>query len=138
MAKRATRKRAVKNNLARTPPYEQYPEWTTARFFGFIRSALRAASSRYPPKYECLNKATRPYVGPDKRRKKERQCAICLGWFPTTQTEADHIVPAGSLRSWEDLVPFTQRLFCGVDGFRCLCKECHKKVTAEQKENKEC
>lgn len=131
--KKATKKR---QGVAKTPPYEAYPEWTQARFFGFLRSALRSASSRYPPKYECLNAASRPYVGPDKRRKKERQCAICEGWFPTTQTEADHIVPAGSLKSWDDLVPFTQRLFCGVEGFRCVCKPCHRKITAEQKESK--
>lgn len=133
--KKAVKKAATKR-ANKTPPFENYPEWSEARFFGFLRSALRSASSRYPPKYECLNNATRPYVGPDKRRKKERQCAICKGWFPTTQTSADHIIPAGSLRNWDDLVPFVQRLFCAVDGFQCLCNECHSKKTKEERENK--
>lgn len=123
----------ARKGKAKTPPFENYPEWSTARFFGFLRSALRSASSRYPPKYEALNKATRPYVGPDKRRKKERQCAECKGWFPTTQTQADHIVPAGKLSSWEDVVPFIQRLFCGVEGFQCLCSSCHLQKSLEER-----
>ena len=127
-----------KKGRAKTPPFENYPEWSEARFFGFLRSALRGASSRYPPKYECLNAATRPYVGPDKRRKKERQCAHCKGWFATTATSADHIIPAGSLQKWDDLVPFVQRLFCSVDGFQCLCSTCHSaKTSAERKQTKE-
>lgn len=131
----AKKKAAKKSSTRRatTPPYENYPAWSESRFFGFLRSALRSASARYPPKYECLNAATRPYVGPDKRRKKERQCAECKGWFATTQTQADHIVPAGSLKTWDDLVPFTQRLFCGVDGFQCLCSACHKTKTAAER-----
>lgn len=124
---------AAKKRLARTPPFQPYPDWSEAKFFGFLRSALRSASSRWPPKYECLNAASRPYVGPDKRRKKERLCAICKGWFSTTQTVADHIVPAGTLRTWEDLVPFVQRLFVGVDGFQCLCNECHATKTKEER-----
>lgn len=122
-----------KVSRARTPPYSEYPEWSEAKFWGFIRSSLRSASSRWPPKYQCLNLATRPYVGPDKRRKKERQCAACKDWFPTTQTQADHIIPAGKLSSWEDLVPFVQRMFVGVDGFQCLCTECHNRKTAEER-----
>jgi len=133
MARKKATKKAVKKGRARTPPFKNYPEWSEARFFGFLRSALRSASSKWPPKYQCLNNATRPYVGPDKRRKKERQCAHCKGWFATTQTQADHIVPVGSLKTWEDLVPFTQRLFCPIEGFQCLCTECHNKKTQEEK-----
>ena len=120
----------------RTPPFENYPEWSEAKFWGFIRSALRSASSRWPPKYQCLNAATRPYKGPDKRRKKERQCAHCKKWFATTQTQADHIVPAGKLSSWEDLVPFVQRMFVGVEGFQCLCSKCHTQKTKEERSGK--
>lgn len=126
----------ARKSKARTPPYEQYPEWSQAKFFGFLRSALRSASSRWPPKYQCLNAATRPYVGPDKRRKKERQCAHCKEWFATTQTQADHIIPAGSLSSWEDLVPFVQRMFVGIEGFQCLCSECHTVKTTKERNAK--
>lgn len=125
-----------KKNRNRTPPFEAYPEWSTARFYGFLRSSLRSASSRWPPKFQCLNDATRPYVGPDKRRKKERQCAICKGWFPTTQTAADHIVPCGQLSSWEDVVPFVQKLFVGPEGFQCLCTECHLQKTLKERDER--
>lgn len=134
MAKKKTAKKSKRKGVARTPPFAPYPEWTEAKFFGFLRSALRSASARYPPKYEALNLVTRPYVGPDKRRKKERQCAHCKQWFPTTQTQADHIIPAGSFSSWEELVPFAQRLFCGIDGFQCLCTQCHDIKTAKERE----
>jgi len=120
----------------KTEPFPPYPNWTTAKFFGFLRSALRSASNRWPPKYECLNRATRPYKGSDKRRKKERQCAICKKWWPTTQTSADHIVPCGSLQSFDDLVPWVTRCFVGVDGFQCLCDGCHAKKTQEERRNK--
>ena len=55
--------------------------WTKARYFSFIRSALRKAWSRYPVRFHVLAKAARPYKGTDKRRKKEFQCAICEEWF---------------------------------------------------------
>lgn len=129
-------KKAKGKGKARTPPYEVYPEWSEAKFWSFIRSALRSASSRWPPKYESLNAVTRPYVGPDKRRKKERQCAYCKGWFPTTGVQADHIVPAGKLSSWEDLVPFVQRMFVGIEGFQCLCTACHNVKTQEERKSK--
>lgn len=128
--------KVVKKSRAKTPPYSEYPEWSEAKFWGFVRSSLRSASSRWPPKYMCLNLATRPYVGPDKRRKKERQCAHCKEWFATTQTQADHIVPAGKLSSWEDLVPFVQRMFVGVEGFQCLCSVCHNRKTQEERNGK--
>lgn len=131
-AKKAGAKAPVKR-AGKTPPFGPYPEWTEARFFGFLRSALRSASARYPPKYEALNRATRPYVGPDKRRKKERLCAKCQNWFPTTQTQADHIVPAGRMSNWEEVVPFMQNLFCGVDGYQCLCEQCHLEKTKEER-----
>ena len=117
----------------KTPPCEAYPGWSEARFFSFIRSTIRSASSRWPPKYECLKAASRPYVGPDKRRKTERQCAHCKEWFPTTQTQADHIIPAGRLATWDDVVPFMQRAFVPVEGYQCLCTDCHSKKTAEER-----
>lgn len=134
--KKTATKKVAKKRVSKSPPFENYPEWTQPRFFSFLRSALRSASSRYPPKYECLNRATRPYVGPDRRRKKERQCAKCKDWFATTQTSADHIIPAGSLQNWDDLVPFVQRLFCSVDGFQCLCNTCHAEKTALERQQK--
>lgn len=122
----------------RTPPFKNYEAWSTSRFWSFIRSALRAAWSRYPPKYQVLDLASRPYVGPDKRQKKEFQCALCSKWHKRTNVEVDHIIPAGKLSCYADLPGFVERLFTSLDKLRVLCKPCHKDITAEEKKrNKE-
>lgn len=117
----------------KTPPSEMYPKWTRARYWSFIRSALRKAFTRYPPRFECLSAASRPYTGTDKRKKKEYQCAECKEWFVQKNVQVDHIEPCGSLRTYRDLAGFVKRLFCHVDGLRVLCIECHKKITQENK-----
>lgn len=117
----------------KTEPFKEYPAWTTSKFFSFLRSALRGKMSRWPPKIESKKSARRKYVGENKRQKFEYQCQICFGWFMDKETEMDHIVEAGSLTCFEDLPGFAERLFVGVEGWRCLCKPCHKIVTAEQR-----
>lgn len=78
-----------------------------------------------------------PYVGTDKRTKYLYTCAMCKGDFKGTETVVDHIVPCGSLKSFDDLPAFVERLFCEVDGLRVLCKTCHQEVTnAERIANK--
>lgn len=117
----------------KTPPCEVYPAWTEARFWAFVRSALRQAWTRWPPKYETLERVGRPYKGTDKRQKKEFQCAICNEWHKRKEVEVDHIEPAGRLRTYEDLPRFVARLFVGADKLRTLCKPCHQKVTIAQR-----
>lgn len=117
----------------KTPPFKHHKAWTTSRFWSFIRSALRRAWMRWPPKYEVMRLASRPYTGTDKRTKKEYQCKKCKEWFKTSQVEVDHVVPAGTLRDYDDLPKFVERLFVGVDKLRVLCKPCHKKITAKEK-----
>lgn len=125
--KKATKKVAVKKaSRNKTPPFDNYPAWSTARFWSFVRSALRSASNRYPPKYEVKNEAKRDYVGDNKRQKYEYLCAICNNYFPAKEVEVDHIVPAGKLGSYEDLPGFVERLFCSKEGLRVVCKPCHK------------
>lgn len=117
----------------RTPPYKELPDWSEAKFFGFIRSGLRAKFSRWPPKYEVLTLASRPYKGENKRQKKEYQCSECNLWWVKTSVEVDHIVPCGSLRTFDDLPSFVARMFVGVDKLRVVCKDCHKAITAKGK-----
>jgi 5-methylcytosine-specific restriction endonuclease McrA len=117
----------------RTPPFDKYPVWSQAKFWGFIRSVLRAASNKYPPKYEAKKNARRKYEGDDKRVKWEYQCYKCRDWFKDKQTQIDHIIPVGSLRCYDDLSGFVARMFCGVDGFGVICKECHKKKTNQER-----
>lgn len=121
--KRVVKKAAT--SRARTPPLAQYPAWTEAKYWSFLRSALRSAASKWPPKWEVLKKAKRPYVGPDKRTKWEYLCNTCQQWKKQKEISVDHTVPAGSLGKYEDVVGFIQRLFVGEDGLQVLCSVCH-------------
>lgn len=109
--------------------------WTHARMMSFIRSNLRKASMKWPPIQAAKREARRAYVGPNKRQKWEYQCAMCQQWCKGSDTQVDHVEPAGSLKSFEDLPGFVQRLFCETDGLQVLCTKCHKghKTDVERK-----
>ena len=64
-----TKRKGVK----RTPPFSEYPEWSEAKFWGFIRSALRSKMSRWPPKIEAKDESRRKYIGENKKQKCEYQ-----------------------------------------------------------------
>ena len=63
-------------------------------------------------------------------------CAECGNSVPAKQTNIDHISPVVQIEeeqknmSW-DL--YMDRLFCGVDNLQCLCLECHKAKSAEER-----
>ncbi len=112
-------------------------EWTEARYFGFIRSSLRQASRRYPPiARQALDAAKRKSESENKRLKWEYQCCVCGEWFPRKQVQVDHIIPCGSLRCWDDLTGFTQRLFTEPDNLRITCKACHQQITNDARKRK--
>ena len=123
----------------KTEPFAKYPEWTQAKFWSFVRSALRSAWSRYPPKYNVLANAKRNYKGPNKQQKYEFQCAECKEWFKAKEVSVDHITPAGTLRTYEDLPSLVEKLFVSEAELQVLCtKGCHaKKTLAERRMNKE-
>jgi hypothetical protein len=73
-----------------------------------------------------MKNARRKYNGPNKRRKWEYICSECAKWKPAKEIEVDHIVPCGTLKTFEDLSGFAERLFCESDGLRVLCKACHE------------
>ena len=103
--------------------------WTEAKFWGWLRSGLRRMSIRWAPRSQVLLAARRPNESDNAKLKWEYQCHQCSGWFPRKEVEADHIIPAGTLKCLEDLPGFVDRLFCEVDGFEVKCKECHHKKT---------
>lgn len=115
----------------KTPPFDKYPTWTTARFWSFIRSALRKAWTRWPPKFEAMQQARRTVTG--QRHRYEYQCAACEQWYKAKEVEVDHKVSAGSLNSYEDIAGFTERLFVSADELDILCKPCHKEKTLEER-----
>lgn len=119
----------------KTPPYANYPAWTEARFWAFIRSGLRSMWSKWPPKFMVLKAARRDYKGSNKRLKYEFQCAHCSDWFPQKQISVDHVVPAGTLKSFDDVGPFLSRLLVAEDKLQCLCKTCHDRKTKDERKS---
>lgn len=136
MAKKKAAKKTTKKVVRRgtTPPFPEWEEWSTSKFWSFIRSGLRAKWQRFPSRYAVLAEAKRDYKGDNPRQKYEFKCAQCKKHYPQKEVEVDHIEPVGTLKGWDDLVPFVQKLFVGVDKLRVLCKPCHLKVTQAWKE----
>lgn len=112
-------------------------KWTEARFNSFIKSALRSASQRWPPKFTSLALAKRgKKINASSGRIAEHyECAECKGVFPATGIQVDHILPvinpATGFISWDEVV---KRMFCEVDGYQVVCKPCHSiKTNAEKR-----
>lgn len=108
--------------------------WTEARYFQFIRAALRAAFSRYPVRFQVKKMAERKVTG--QRHKYEYKCAECKKWYMSKQVHIDHIKPCGSLKTYKDLPKFVETLFCEADNLQVLCTDCHKKKTAEERKKR--
>ncbi len=108
---------------------------TESMHMGKIRSALRNLSRWWKPFAIALKQASQTsYVGRSKRV--VYLCASCNHFFVRKNVEVNHIVPAGSLKSYDDLPNFCRRLFIeDVSQLEVLCKECHKEVTKDQKIN---
>ena len=132
-AKRVVKKkRAIK--VVRT---RNAGNWTEAQYFQKIRASLRTGFRFWKPIMLALQKASRPYKGINKRQKIEYQCDVCKKWFPRTGVQVHHIVACGSLNTYNDIVPFIQRLTIeNVDGFQVVCKPDHAKITQKEKEER--
>lgn len=112
--------------------------WTEARYQSFVKSALRAASRRWPPKYETLNDAcvgskTNIKTG---RLAKHYRCANCGNEFPAKDVQVDHkipiIDPAVGFTTWDDVI---NRMFCEKTNLQVLCIDpCHKSKTSAEKQ----
>jgi 5-methylcytosine-specific restriction endonuclease McrA len=102
-------------------------------------SALRAATRRYPPKYETLNEAkTEKKVNKKTGRLAQHyRCNACKQEFPAKEVQIDHVIPAIDPKvGFVDWNTFIERLFCTKDNLQCLCTSCHDKKTREEKETK--
>ena len=109
-------------------------KWTEARYFAFIRSALRRASSKWPVKFDVKNEGRRKKpLHTHGRHRFEYQCNECNRWFPDKEVAIDHINPAGTLRTYEDLPRFVETLFCEKDNLQILCHGCHGVKTASER-----
>ena len=99
--------------------------WSEAKYWGFIRSCLRRAFQRYPNKYRTQASAKR--VGG------KYECNLCKKEFRAKDVAVDHIVPCGTLKSFEDLAVFADNMFCEIKGLQILCKACHKTKTLHER-----
>ena len=119
--------------------YIHYPAWSEARFWTFVRSALRAAWNRYPVKFEVLKEAyvcTKENIKTGKQAKHYR-CNECNELFPAKEVIVDHIEETGALKCYADLPRFVERLFCGKEALQVLCKEDHNAKTYKERYGKE-
>ena len=109
--------------------------WTEGRFNSFVTSALRAASRRWPPKYECLNEAkTEKKVNSATGRVAQHfLCNSCRGEFSSKNVQVDHVEPIGKDTTWD---VFIDRLFCEKENLQVLCIDCHKAKTLKEKKSK--
>lgn len=122
-----TRKRRVVK--PRVPRTRASGTMTEARFWSYLRSGFRQTAMRWPPKMRVLDAAKRKSKSKNKKLTWEFQCSLCSKWFGRKDVEVDHIIPCGTLRCWEDVAPFLEKLFVEEEGLRVLCKGCHSNIT---------
>lgn len=105
-----------------------------------IRGALRRTFSRSPVVREVLMEGRRevPKYNKDGSRAKkdavQYSCQTCGEWVSSTKVQVDHFTPVISptlgFENWET---FIERLFCGKDNLRRICRDCHQiKTNAER------
>lgn len=110
--------------------------WTEAMLMSRIRSSLRRIWMYYKPRQEAKNLVRKSVKG--KRHKFEYKCCKCDNWFKSNEVEVNHKIPAGSLKSFNDLPSFCDRLFFeSPDGYEVACKPCHKEETKKQRNIKQ-
>ena len=118
-------------------------QWTKSRFQSFIKSALRAASNRWGPKFTCIKEA-RTKRGWYRCVGYERKAHEVPASLPSLKGKkrikniyADHILPvidpATGFQSWDEVI---RRLFVERDGYQALCSQCHAHKTADEKEQR--
>lgn len=126
----------AKRNIER--PYNS-GTLSEAEFFGKIRSALRNVFRYWKVMQLVLKNASRPSEDKtNKRLKTQYQCNHCKKWFKRSDVHIDHIVPAGSLKSYDDIVPFIKNLTSDdIDNYQILCKKkCHLEKSKQEKQNR--
>ena len=135
---RKKKEKVVKEKKEKVPKTRNLNTWTESEYFSRIRSALRKVFTYYKPMQEALRLASRP--SQDKtnpRLKTEYQCAHCFKWFKRSDVEIDHKIECGSLKTYEDVVPFIQRLTNeDINNYQILCSGCHLVKGGEYRKSK--
>lgn len=118
--------------MGKEKPYNS-GQWTVARFNSFVKGALRSASQRWPPKYQCLNEAkTEKRINKALGRLAQHyKCNSCKNEFVLKDVQVDHVEAIGEFVSWDLVV---ERMFCEKDNLQVLCKTCHALKTKAERE----
>lgn len=112
------------------------PQWTEARYRTFIKTLIRSGFRRYPNKFAVLKNAE---VGRKINKKTGKlamhyRCAKCRKHHVRLDMEVDHIIPivnpAIGFTTWDDYI---YAHFCAIENLQALCKPCHKKKTAKER-----
>lgn len=107
------------------------PWRTQSEFYVWLRGLLRRGWSKHPLR---VQKIVSSRFKVDKKFKNGKttkvwhcKCEMCGTSGPQKDFEVDHIVPAGSLRCYEDILGFLERLlYIGDKDLRIVCKECNR------------
>ncbi len=102
----------------------------------FIKSALRTASMKWPPRNQVTKAA---WVS--------RAVYRCVGYFcdphevdrtldGANNIYLDHIepvIPPTGFTTWDDAI---RRMFPEAEGFQLLCRECHGRKTKDERDER--
>ena len=136
MKKNTVAKKRPRKGSPRTAPCPQYPGWSMGRYRTFVRSALRKAWTKWPPKFEALKRARRPSQSDNKKLKWEYICAHCKTWHRGDEVSVDHIVSWGDPWSMS-FVDACRALLVSVEELQVLCEPCHEIKTQLEKQTTE-
>ena len=101
-----------------------------------VRSAIRKSFSRSSIYKDFIDsKKIEWYAG--KRRRVSYVCNSCKLKFSKNMVQVDHIIPIGKgvYQSIHDAHYFYSLVYCPDTNLQILCKDCHKKKTADERKN---
>lgn len=114
---------------SRVPKTRAGGTMTESAYWAKLRSCLRRGFRFWKPMVDAKHAARRPNQSDNPRLRWEFLCAECGGWFPDKQVEVHHKVPCGSLKRYEDLPGFVERLTAeDVNSYQVVCRPCHLKL----------
>lgn len=131
--KTATPAKSKGNRASRVPRVRNGGAWSEARYWQALRSTLRRAFRFWRPALDALRAARVASKGP-RGRKWLFLCADCKKLFLRRQVQIDHIVPCGTLTSFDHLPDFIRRLTPeNPSAYAVRCLDCHQtKTNAER------